>query len=66
MGGGRNKMIPKDVKDDEGKVGKRTDGRNLIEEWQKRKAEEKKKYQYVWNRKQLLKINDTIDYLLGR
>ncbi|XP_045476355.1 alkaline phosphatase-like [Harmonia axyridis] len=65
MGGGRNKMIPKDVKDDEGKVGKRADGRNLIEEWQKRKAEEKKNYQYVWNRKQLLKINDTIDYLLG-
>ncbi len=32
MGGGRRHFIPKDVTDEEGKGGKRTDSRNLIEE----------------------------------
>lgn len=32
MGGGRRHFVPADVEDDEGKNGKRTDGRNLIEE----------------------------------
>ena len=32
MGGGRQHFLPNDVTDDEGKKGKRTDGRNLIDE----------------------------------
>ena len=32
MGGGRRHFLPKEVTDEEGKTGKRTDGRNLIEE----------------------------------
>lgn len=65
MGGGRNKLLPKDVTDDEGKPGKRLDGRNLIEEWKKKKMEEQKNFQYVWNRKDLMALNETTDYLLG-
>lgn len=34
MGGGRRHFIPEDLQDEEGKTGKRTDGRNLIEEAQ--------------------------------
>ncbi|XP_044759337.1 membrane-bound alkaline phosphatase-like isoform X2 [Coccinella septempunctata] len=65
MGGGRNKLLPKEVTDDEGKAGKRLDGRNLIEEWKKKKMEEEKKFEYIWNRKQLMELNETTDYLLG-
>lgn len=43
LGGGRRHFIPKDVKDEEGKSGKRTDGRNLIEEAAAAGI------QYVWN-----------------
>lgn len=32
LGGGRSQFLPKDVTDEEGKGGKRTDGRNLVEE----------------------------------
>ncbi|MGI9436750.1 MAG: alkaline phosphatase, partial [Geminicoccaceae bacterium] len=32
MGGGRRHFIPEDVEDPEGKTGRRTDGRNLVEE----------------------------------
>ena len=43
MGGGRGQFLPKDVKDEEDKGGKRTDGRNLIEEAKAIGA------QYAWN-----------------
>lgn len=43
LGGGRRHFLPKDVKGEEGKGGKRTDGRNLIEEAKALGA------QYVWN-----------------
>ncbi len=43
FGGGRGQFIPKDATDEEGKGGKRTDGRNLIEEAKAAGA------QYVWN-----------------
>ncbi|MFA0791320.1 alkaline phosphatase [Microbulbifer echini] len=36
MGGGRRNFLPSDQKDLEDKDGKRTDGRNLIEEWKER------------------------------
>ncbi len=43
MGGGRQHFLPNGITDDEGKEGRRTDDRNLIEEI---KA---KGWQYVWN-----------------
>ena len=43
MGGGRRHFLPEDVTGDEGKAGRRTDGRNLIAEAQEMGA------QYVWN-----------------
>ncbi|SHL57236.1 alkaline phosphatase [Roseibium suaedae] len=43
MGGGRGQFLPKDVKDEEGKGGKRTDGRNLVEEAKSLGA------QYAWD-----------------
>lgn len=43
MGGGRQHFLPTDVTDDEGKTGRRTDGRNLIEEITAAGG------QYVWN-----------------
>lgn len=51
--------------DDEGRAGRRTDGRNLIDEW----LEERNKVgsaQYIWHKQQLdeLDIQNT-DYLLG-
>ncbi|WP_444895684.1 alkaline phosphatase [Microbulbifer sp. SSSA005] len=36
MGGGRRNFLPADFTDAEGKTGKRTDGRNLIEAWKTR------------------------------
>lgn len=44
MGGGRRSFITTDTVDEEGKKGKRTDGRNLINEWQ-----EKTGGTYIWN-----------------
>ncbi len=45
LGGGRRHFLPKDVKGDEGKAGKRTDGKNLIEEAKAAGI------QYVWDDK---------------
>jgi len=45
FGGGRSNFLPNFVKDNEGKKGKRKDGRNLISDWLKRHE----KGQYVWN-----------------
>lgn len=43
MGGGRRHFLPNGITDDEGKDGRRTDDRNLVEEI------EGKGWQYVWN-----------------
>ena len=43
FGGGRQHFLPAGVKDEEGKDGRRTDGRNLVEEIKG------KGWQYVWN-----------------
>jgi len=43
MGGGRRHFLPEDATDGEGKTGRRTDGRNLVEEAQSLGA------QYAWN-----------------
>ncbi|VVD00297.1 unnamed protein product [Leptidea sinapis] len=66
LGGGRREFLPQDAIDEEGSPGKRLDGRNLIEDWQSNKITQNASYQYVWNRDQLLKINEDLpDYILG-
>lgn len=52
MGGGRGQFLPKDVKDEEGKGGKRTDGRNLIEEAKALGA------QYAWDEDTFKALSD--------
>ncbi|XP_023936812.2 membrane-bound alkaline phosphatase-like [Bicyclus anynana] len=66
LGGGRREFLNITSVDDEGTPGKRTDGRNLIEEWQADKARRNVTYQYAWNHEQLLQANATLpEYLLG-
>lgn len=66
LGGGRRTFLPSDVVDEEGSSGRRTDGRNLIKEWQRDKRKRNVTHSYVWNRKQLMKLNDELpEYLLG-
>ncbi|KAJ7306540.1 hypothetical protein JRQ81_009902 [Phrynocephalus forsythii] len=70
MGGGRKYMFPKNASDVEYPYedkyrGTRLDGRNLIEEWQQKKPQDKNAY-YVWNQTELMKLDlDKVDYLLG-
>lgn len=66
LGGGRREFLPNNTLDEEGTRGKRLDGRNLIEEWQTDKISKNVSYSYVWNKRQLININDELpDYLLG-
>ncbi|GLV40785.1 Alkaline phosphatase 1 [Carabus blaptoides fortunei] len=65
LGGGRRKFIPKDQNDEENKKGDRSDGINLIEEWQKLKAANNVRAEYVWHKKQLLCLNPETEYVLG-
>ena len=55
MGGGRRHFLPEDVQDpeDEGETGRRTDGRNLTEEW----VEGREGATYVWNEEQFEAID---------
>ncbi|XP_044253124.1 membrane-bound alkaline phosphatase-like, partial [Tribolium madens] len=60
MGGGRMKLLPNNMTDEEGQKGERSDGANLIQTWQEQRINVK----YAWNRSQL--IGDvTFDNLLG-
>ncbi|XP_036393514.1 LOW QUALITY PROTEIN: alkaline phosphatase-like [Megalops cyprinoides] len=69
IGGGRKYMLPKGTRDPEypndiTAEGKRTDGRNLISEWQKMKVG--KVARYVWNRTDFDAVDpDTTDYLMA-
>ncbi|MFV0358577.1 alkaline phosphatase [Tropicimonas sp.] len=54
MGGGRRAFVPADFEDDEGKAGKRNDGRNLVDELRQAGV------QYVWNDETLAGLN--MDY----
>ncbi|XP_026327668.1 membrane-bound alkaline phosphatase-like [Hyposmocoma kahamanoa] len=58
LGGGRNNFLPTKYKDDQGYAGRRKDGANLIEEWIKAKNSLKKSPLFVYNKKQLLEIDD--------
>ncbi|KOB67391.1 Alkaline phosphatase, partial [Operophtera brumata] len=66
LGGGRREFLPNTTNDEEGTQGRRTDGRNLIQEWQDDKQARNVSYRYVWNRDDLLEASDASpDYLLG-
>ncbi|CAG9824655.1 unnamed protein product [Phaedon cochleariae] len=65
LGGGRKKFLPKEEVDEEGKRGERSDGANLIEEWKKQKERAGVRFEYVWNREQLLHVQNDTEYLLG-
>ncbi|CAH2044369.1 unnamed protein product, partial [Iphiclides podalirius] len=66
LGGGRREFIPTTSTDEEGTAGRRTDGRNLIEEWQLDKISRNVTHQYVWNRSQLLSAAENVpEYLMG-
>src|SRR5262249_30376403 len=56
MGGGRERFLPDDVADpeDEGKMGTRTDKRNLVDAWLKRYGSGGA---FVWNEKQLAGVD---------
>lgn len=63
MGGGRREFRPKDFQDEEGAMGRRLDGVNLIDEWLDQKKGDGK---YIWNRKQLNDIDsNNTKFLLG-
>lgn len=58
--------MPSSIVDEEGTAGRRTDGRNLIQEWQADKAASNVSHRYIWNRTQLLEANENLpEYLLG-
>lgn len=66
LGGGRREFIPDPMRDEEGTRGRRTDGRNLIEEWQLDKHSRGLEYRYIWNRSSLHAVMDNPpEYLLG-
>lgn len=48
-----------------GLYGRRSDGRNIINEWIDDKKRQKLKYKFVENRKELLQKDKGIEYLLG-
>lgn len=76
LGGGRAQFIPKGSFDPKGQSeldgtlspveGKRTDGRNLIDDWQSRHQTAGHRYQYVNNTQGLRSVDiDGTDYLMG-
>lgn len=66
MGGGRREFRDKNIVDEEGKKGKRSDKRDLIEEWKDLKLEDSDRKTYVWNKTELMSVDpNEVDYLLG-
>lgn len=58
-------MLPKEVVDEEGNNGFRSDRINLIEAWKKLRESRNQTYEYVWNKEQLNNVKNNTDYLLG-
>ncbi|XP_059054727.1 membrane-bound alkaline phosphatase-like [Achroia grisella] len=66
LGGGRREFLPVTVVDEEGTEGKRLDGRNLIDEWLEDKTARNVSHEYVWNRRELMRLSTSPpEYLLG-
>lgn len=58
--------MPSSVTDEEGALGARLDGRDLIKDWQEDKTKRRAIYRYIWNRDQLMSVNRNLpQYLLG-
>lgn len=66
FGGGRGEFRDVNARDEEGRPGFRTDGRDLIKEWLSLKRDHGQTSKYVWSKKGLNNINlEKTDYLLG-
>lgn len=66
LGGGRSYFRDQSLHDEEGILGLRQDGRDLIKEWQQDKQQQAAEAKYVWSRKGLLDVDlSRTDYLLG-
>ncbi|XP_076047440.1 alkaline phosphatase, tissue-nonspecific isozyme-like [Oratosquilla oratoria] len=68
LGGGRRHWIPEGVSDKEGRnqQGRRTDGRNLVDDWVKDKKSRDLHAEYVWSKSQFDNVDHRYtDYLLG-
>ncbi|EDV96437.1 GH16243 [Drosophila grimshawi] len=66
LGGGRANFRDKSMADEEGYAGKRTDGRDLIKDWQEDKQQQGADAHYVWSRSGLYNVDlSKTDYLLG-
>ncbi|KAM3955474.1 LOW QUALITY PROTEIN: membrane-bound alkaline phosphatase-like, partial [Aphomia sociella] len=63
LGGGRREFILVTLIDEEGDAGRRTDDRNLIEEWQT--SERNASPAYIWNRDQLVESSASPPEYLG-
>ena len=68
MGGGRRELTPNTKPDPEypRKMGRRTDGKDIIEEWLQEKEDRSEIANYVWKKQDLehMDFNKT-DYLMG-
>lgn len=60
MGGGRQEFLPTTVQDVEGNPGKRTDGVNLIKEWQHKHR--KHNAQYIQSKAELLNVSSICEW----
>lgn len=66
LGGGRSYFRDRRLHDEEGILGQRQDGRDLIKEWQQDKQQLGAEAKYVWSRKGLYSVDlSRTDYLLG-
>lgn len=62
LGGGRRNFLPKSTRDDSGEPGRRLDGRNLIEEWQRQHTNSA---HFVQTRRELLELSNQTSRVLG-
>uniref|UniRef100_A0A336KJX8 Alkaline phosphatase n=1 Tax=Culicoides sonorensis TaxID=179676 RepID=A0A336KJX8_CULSO len=66
MGGGRKMFLDKSITDEEGVPGLRTDGKNYINEWKTLQSDKNRRFEYVWNKTALNKIDyANTDYLMA-
>ncbi|XP_022257109.1 alkaline phosphatase, tissue-nonspecific isozyme-like [Limulus polyphemus] len=68
LGGGRRHFLPKNMRDPErpANLGRRGDGRNLIEEWLRDKKSRELRHRFVWKKEDFEAVDTgRIDYLLG-
>lgn len=65
MGGGRRQFRDQTIVDEEGVPGSRTDGLDLVDEWQKEHSA-MGNASFIWNKKSLMELNyEKTDYLMG-